>query len=337
MLESLLTPRSNARPSGENLEYDSGFTALMLAAQPGEERQVGKEIVAGEEPKYTDVAERALEVLSRSHDLRVAVVWARAALAIDGLQGLVGPVSYICGCLEQYWDSCHPELDADDDNDPTMRVNAVLGLATQGTILAGLRSLPLADSRTFGRVSLRDIQIAEGEITPPEGATTPDKATIAAAFKETSPDALRADLAAARQLLDDLAGINRVFDEQIPGYGPDLSPLMRMIKRILSKLAEAVGEPETPAVPVEDVPADVIAPAAFAVASVPGAINSIADARAAIDRIIAYYESNEPSSPVPIFLHRARRLIGADFMSIMKDMAPQGVESVMMLGGIEDE
>ena len=41
-------------------------------------------------------------------------------------------VKYIRFCLEEYWETCHPELDADDDDDPTMRVNAVLGLGFLG-------------------------------------------------------------------------------------------------------------------------------------------------------------------------------------------------------------
>ncbi len=39
---------------------------------------------------------------------------------------------------------------------------------------------------------------------------------------------------------------------------------------------------------------------------------------------MGYYARQEPSRPVPILLTRAKRLVGADFMTIMKDMAPQG-------------
>ena len=64
---------------------------------------------------------------------------------------------------------------------------------------------------------------------------------------------------------------------------------------------------------------------------------AIPDARAAIDRIIAFYAEHEPSSPLPILLHRARRLIGADFLTIMRDIAPDGVENIRSLGGIRDD
>ena len=332
MLESLLTPRSEPGPSGANLEYDSDFTALMLAAQPGEERQVGAEIVPAEDPNFPEVIDLALAVLTRAHDLRAAIPWAQAQLAVTGIDGLADPVHYIRRCLEDYWDTCHPQLDPDDDNDPTMRVNAVLGLAA-APLLATLRATPLTDSRTFGRLSLRDIMIADGEITAPPGSSVPDKAGVAAALKETRVETLRSRLAAARRVSDDLAAINSVFDTRIPGLGPDLGPLMRMMRRIAGKLAEAVGEPDAPTQAAQPDAIPGVVPQA---ASIPGAINTPEDARAALDRIITYYETHEPSSPVPVILHRARRLIGADFLSIIKDLAPYGLENVKLVGGIAD-
>jgi len=58
--------------------------------------------------------------------------------------------------------------------------------------------------------------------------------------------------------------------------------------------------------------------------------------RKALDRIIEYYAKHEPSSPLPILLHRARRLVGADFMTIIQDIAPGGLDNVRLIGGIED-
>ena len=69
----------------------------------------------------------------------------------------------------------------------------------------------------------------------------------------------------------------------------------------------------------------------------PGSIETAQDARNALDRVIDYFSRFEPSSPVPIILERAKRLVGADFMTIMKDMAPAGLDSVMMIGGISAE
>ena len=64
-LDDYWTDRSSAGPSGENLEYDPGYVALFLAAQPKEERQIGKEIIPGEDPNFKEVTEKALAVFDR--------------------------------------------------------------------------------------------------------------------------------------------------------------------------------------------------------------------------------------------------------------------------------
>lgn len=334
-LDDYSTERANGGPSGENLEYDPDFTALMLAAQPKEERQAGKEIIPGEDPDFKEVTEKALSVLARSHDLRVGLVLAQAQLALGGFDGLAGPVAYVRSCLEQFWDSCHPLLDADDDNDPTMRINAVAGLAG-ADMLRRLRLAPLTESPTFGRLGLRDVAIADGETPAPAGmANVPDKAKLAAAFMDTKPEVLKARMASVRALVEDATAIGAVFDAQTPGDGPSLDPLLRLLRRAAKVLAEAIGEPE---VVMEAQNADPAQPAAAVAApvAVPGAITSAADVRQTLDRLIDYYGKFEPSSPLPLLLHRARRLVGADFMTIMKDIAPAGVDSVKTISGPEE-
>ncbi len=71
--------------------------------------------------------------------------------------------------------------------------------------------------------------------------------------------------------------------------------------------------------------------------TLPGSIETAQDARTALDTVIAYFRRYEPSSPVPIILERAKRLVGADFMTIMKDLAPAGVDSVMLIGGLSED
>jgi type VI secretion system protein ImpA len=57
----------------------------------------------------------------------------------------------------------------------------------------------------------------------------------------------------------------------------------------------------------------------------------------ALDRIVDYYARHEPSSPIPILLTRAKRLVNADFLTIVRDMAPSGVENVNLIGGLSDD
>jgi type VI secretion system protein ImpA len=44
-----------------------------------------------------------------------------------------------------------------------------------------------------------------------------------------------------------------------------------------------------------------------------GAINSRADAIRALDAVAEYFRRHEPSSPIPLFVDRAKRLVAKDF------------------------
>lgn len=338
-LQALLASHGDDAPSGENLEYDMDFINLELAAAPGEERQAGDEILPAEDPDWADVKEKALAVMERSHDLRAAGYLAQAILHTDGFPGFAQVTAYIRGCVEDYWDSCHPQLDADDDNDPTARVNAMQALGAPEAVLRALRQAPLTESRGFGRFGLRELQYASGESQPPKNATVPDSGAISAAFQDSDPAILAERLAAARAALADTKAIDAKFSSEIPGGGPALDGLMKTLQQIIKALSDNVAAPE-----VEeegDAAGDVDAGTGSGGGGAPavsaggggGAINSSADVTRTLDRLLAYYERAEPSSPVPIILKRARKLVGADFMTIIKDLAPQGMDSVTMIGG----
>ncbi len=337
-LEALLAPRESNPPSGDNLEYEEVFVTMEIAARPVGERQAGEEILEAADPDHGDVAQKALAVMARSHDLRAGVVLATALLFTRGLPGFAEGTAYLRGCLERYWDSCHPLLDADDDDDPTMRINSLQALAAAEPVLRGLRRAPLSESRAFGQVTLRDILIASGQITLSEGqAPKLDSAAIAAAFRDTAAETLDAVFAGARASLENLQAIERVFSERTPGRGPQLAEPTRLLQQIVQHLAAATGEAVTPAGASDAEPEAAAAAPVAAAAAASGQIASPADVRRLIDAIIAYYHRNEPSSPVPLILERAKRLVGADFLAIMKDMAPQGVDNVKQIGGLRDE
>ncbi len=332
-LESLLKTHGDEHPSGENLEYEPEFTDMELAAQPGEERQAGDKIIAAEDPDYRDVVKKAEAIMAKSHDLRAAVFFAEATLRTNGLTGFSDATAYLLGCLERYWDTCHPQLDKDDDNDPTMRINSVQNLAGNATVLRGLRRAPLTDSKSFGKLSFRDISISEGSITAPEGAESiPDGAAISAAFQDTDDELLDGLLTALKSAAENVAKIDEIFDEKTPGRGPDLSDLIKLMAQMVKQLANATGA-EVENTAGADEPGETAAPVSSGGV---GGINSPSDVSNALDRIMAYYQRSEPSSPVPLLLKRAKRLVNADFMAIMMDMAPGGVQNVNLIGGIED-
>ncbi len=335
-VEALLLEFEGDSACGDDLEYDPDFIELETVSKPKEEQQVGDSVLAGEEVDFTKVGALALGILERSKDLRAAVFLAEASLQTDGFVPFERVLAYIHGAVERYWQCVYPQLDADDDDDPIMRVNAISGLADPDTLLRAVRRAPLTDSRAMGRFSLRDISIADGEISPAEGESPIDHATISAAFQDTDRDTMVAIRTAIGDARDHVKAITAIFDDKVGALGPDLSTLDKALYKAQNAIASVLGgdvaaeEQET----VDD--AGSPAPATQA-APVSGAINSRDDVTRMIDKICEYYARAEPSSPVPVLLERARRLVAADFMTIMKDMASDGMSQVRTIGGIEEE
>ena len=338
-LEHLMQSLGEDAPCGEDLEYDSAFTELMLANQPTEERVIGDSVIAAEDPDFDIVVELATGLLGRTRDIRVAVVLAHAALRTGGLPAFEKVLAYMRGSLVEFWDCVHPQLDSDDDNDPTMRVNAVLGLTDGESLLRALRLAPLTDSRGLGRFCLRDMLVAAGEISASEeDETTPDQQLIFAAFQDSSTEHLDAVRDAVSASIEHVTEMSAVFDERVGAAGPDLDPLAKVLRDIQSRLPEAEDANSDEA--AEDLGDDQDAPQQVLEArhpGAPGSIESPADVQAAIDGILDYYARREPSSPLPLLLQRAQRLVSADFVTIMKDMAPQGMDNVALIGGLQQE
>jgi len=339
-VESLLLEFEGDSACGEDLEYDPDFIELESISKPKEEQQVGDSVLAGEEVDFPRVGRMALGILERSKDLRAAVFLGEACLYTDGFIGFERVLAYIHGAVERYWECVHPQLDEDDDNDPTMRVNTMRGLVGNDTVLRAAKRAALTDSRAMGRFSLRDISIADGEISPAEGESHIEHATISAAFQDTDPEqmtAIREAIAAARE---HVKGITAIFDDKVGSYGPDLAELDKVLFKAQNAIGNVLGgdAPADAAAPETDGETGVgsSGPAANA-APISGAVNSRDDVTRMIDKICEYYARHEPSSPVPILMQRARRLVAADFVTIMKDMASDGMGQVRTIGGLEDE
>ena len=340
----LLEPIDDDAPSGENLEYEMIFTEMELASQYGEERQMGDSVMVAEDPDFGDLASKAMAVVEKSHDLRAAVFLAEAAVHTDGLPAFAEAVELVHGYLERYWETCHPQLD-EDDGDPTMRVNAVQGLADGHRMLRSLRRAALTDSRAFGRIALRDIEVAEGRAEPAPGSEVRDTAAVNAAFKDTPPETLEAFAAAIEEARTRIKAIDGIFSDQAPGQGPQLDKLSEMLRTMAGAIAK-YGEIGTASgadaadggEPAVEALGDAgPGPTGGAPAAVGGPIRSPDDVVRTLDEVIDYYHKREPSSPVPILLGRAKRLVNADFVTIIKDMAGEGMEEVRRVGGLPQE
>jgi len=339
-LPLLLAAVSANSPCGEDLEYDAQFLQLERDAQGKPERSMGDSIQPAEPPAWRVIEQSSTALLQRSKDLRITHFLTQSSLALEGFSGLRDALELIHQLLQQYWGELYPLLDADDDNDPTVRVNALSGLACETNVRL-LRESVLTRSRAFGTVTLRAALNASGLLSFADESLSPDE--LSGALRDTDPDELQAVRNAITEARTTLDAIERYVSEQVgSAQGVDLSALRQPLKLALQVLAEYAPGGAAPASDSSDSSDE---DAGYASAEAPavaaprasGEIGNRDDVLRSLDRILAYYTRHEPSSPLPVLLNRAKNLVHADFEAIVRNLIPDGMSQFENLRGPEGE
>jgi type VI secretion system protein ImpA len=336
-LDTLLAPVSEDSPCGPDLDGDPEFVALALLARATPERMVrvrdpdnGREVdkvIEGREADHGAVLAAAQALLAKSRDLRVAMLVLPAATRVAGLAGYAETVRLVLGLCQRHWGSVHPRLDPEDALDPTMRINIVTACADPTLGLPALRAAPLAEARSVGRFTLRDLELAAREPGAPEGQAGASRELLIAACREGDPEQMALRLAQARAALEDLAALETLFQQQA-GRMPELAPARRLLQQVVALYrAAASAAPDTAA---SAGPAAQAAPAPAA-GAVPA---SRAEARRLLAAACDYLERDEPAHPAPLLVRRAIRLLDMKFLDIMRDLTPEAVAELERLGGL---
>ncbi len=354
---ALLLPLPSGSPSGSpagslggpELEYSPRYLEAARALEGSPEVQYGETHIAAVEPDWKRVKAVTLELLAGSRDLRLAVWLTRALVALHGVAAVADGLALIEGLLTRCWDELHPQLDADDEFDPTARINILLSLDDKAAFVRDLRWAPLMVSERHGRVRMHDIEHAADErdasgangangpnsASGPSGVSGPtlEAAAIDAAFADASLDDVSAlDDAIARAVVS-LAQIDaRMFERIGARRWGSLSALEQVLQRarraVSAQLARHPASIERTAAAAE-----AVAPHDVEASGGSGRIAGRDDVVRTLERLCAYYAAAEPSSPVPILLQRARRLVGMDFAALVADMTPAGVDEVKHWAG----
>lgn len=338
------------QPTGPSLEFDSDFTELERLAQGKPEQQFGSTIVPAEEPDWKAIIAGATALAARSHDLRVMAHLGVARLNRDGMVGYAETLATVRQMLRQRWADLHPQLDPEDDNDPITRANSLLLLSQPARVLRVLRSMPLAKSPRAGTVNWRDIAIANGTLTAPAEVTKMTEAVIAGVFRDSDPGAVQAMREAIASASSSAVDIPAAFDESAGhGTGPDYAELVRLLRDIgqmIERYAPASASAPSDSVPdaeagdgddgmaavIPKPPGEERAKPIMSIQTMDPPSNR-ADALRLLDLVVEFYQRNEPSSPLPLLIGRARRLAEMDFMDILRDLAPDGVTQAERIAG----
>ena len=338
----LLLPIDEDKPCGENLRSSELFFEMMDAKGGGERQSFsGDGTGAGEkdDSDWKSVKKSAIRLLNDTHDLEIATLLTSTLLHTDGFSGLASGLQLIRKLLEQYWDCVYPELDMDYPDEPGEqafeRINtlAVLG-ATQFKL--SIRKHPVISHNVLGQFSLNDIQIAHSE-KPPEDAHKPEH--IEGAFIEVGQDAIKEIRDFIKTSIIESEMIENIFKEKAGSVDyPDLSGLHSTLREIQHILTDKIQGEEPEETGSEEGDMTQATAGNSTQDSAPkfnaGQINNREDVVTAIDKICEYYQKNEPGSPIPLLLERAKRLVDKEFLEILEDLSPDGVNQAQNIFGV---
>jgi type VI secretion system protein ImpA len=347
-IDALSRPVDDNEPAGPDLEYSSVAELDRFAAgTPGTIDPSTQELVGAEEPNWRKVAETATELLGKTKDLRVAAWLTRAELANRSLPGLADGLKLIATLVETFWETLYPPLDRDEGNDPIERLNVLANLSpdpgssSAEALLRTLRGTAIVESREVGRFTVRDLDYVLGRMSPPAGQTAPAAGLLAAAWKTGDPAANQQKRDGIAIGLASIQAIVKLFADH-SGERPNLDLLQQTFRRVgefytaQDALAAAEAAAESGS---EEGDADEVGGSVGSGGKPPrsSGLASRADAVRILQQVATFLRKSEPSSPAPMFVDRAIKLLQMDFNAIVNELMPDSRDRIEMLGGISLE
>jgi type VI secretion system protein ImpA len=315
-------------PCGEDLE-DTQLLASFDAY-----RLFGQMAPPPDTTDWREIRDAAFEALGQSHDLRLLSHLAAASLRTEGLQRFCDVLQVASRWFSDFPDQLFPRV----DEDAILRKNALNGFSDRMAMVDAVRRQPFVSNPQLGAFALRHFEIASGKLAPSEAdGEPPNEAHLNAALAAADTEQLTA---METSLAEGIAALKQIDSAMRDAHGtegaPDFDPLIAPLEQVRKLLAEQLGTRAADAAAAVAEGAAEGEPGAAAVIGV-GSIRSRDDAVRALDAVAAFFRKNEPSSPVPLFVERAKRLVAKDFLEVLADMAPDGLDQAKRVGGVRDD
>lgn len=315
-LEKLLAAVSEEDPAGPDLAYDPERQEIEQAFESS---------AAGGDDSPEAVDWRRIIGLIEAQSARTKDVWLAIYLCRAGARsGQIALVEtgahYLAGLFDQYWETLNPKLD---EYGFQGRKGPCESLTRVSEFLGPLRRAPLLEHPRLGRFSGGDFERFRAGAEAEEGY-----GQFRAVLQETPDEALQEIAGRIGRIATALRAVDATLTAKAHGdtgvnFATTYATLTEMQRAVLSfTTAPAEETSDEGAAEASD-----NAPQAAAGAGRgTGRVESREDVLRALDLINDYYRRKEPTSPVPLVLQRARDWVTADFMSVLADIAPDGVD-----------
>ncbi len=322
-IEALLAPVSEADPAGPDLAYDPQRHEIEQAFDASVSIDTNGQSAPDADIDWRRIVSAIAEQSARTKDIWLAVYLCRAGARWGRLDIVETGARYLIGLIETFWAEAHPRLE---DYGVEGRTGACDTLASFSGFTGPLRAILLVEHPRHGRFSGEDVQRFQhgGEAEAGYGA-------FRAAIED---EAGVARLAGAVEALETIEALFRRVDAALAehagvGAGTSFAPVYLALSEIRDAARSFLPVAEQEA--LADDAGKEGTDAATGERRVSGAVRSREDVARVIDLAIDYYRRNEPHSPVPLLLGRARAWIHRDFMEVLEDIAPNSVGDVRQL------
>lgn len=328
-LTTFLEPISADHPCGADLE-DTQLLASFDAY-----RLFGQTAPLSDETDWREIRDRAVEAIGSSKDFRLLTHLSSALLRAEGFAAFIDTLKLASHWLVTWPAEVFPRV----DEDAILRRNALNGFADRMAIIDGLRRAPLIVHRQLGPLSIRDIEFATNQIAPVEGESASiDASQLQAHLSATDVEALNALSGQLNDAIQSLASIEEAMRsaggvQAAPDFGNLSAPLTRTLRLVTDHLgtrapaADAASEGQS----------ESASAGGAAVGVAVGGIRSREDAIRVLDAVAEFFRANEPSSPIPLLIARAKRLVGKDFLAMLEELAPDALHQAKAASGVRDD
>jgi type VI secretion system protein ImpA len=327
----LLEAIATEHPCGESLE-----DTQLLASFDGY-GLFGRTVALSPDIDWRAIRDQSLEALARSKDFRLLAHLACALLRTDGFPAFVQTLAVAARWLEQWGEEVFPRL----DEDAILRRSALNGFADRMAAVDGVRRASILTHPQLGSICIRDIEIATGQLVLPEGESgAVSEEQLEGMFAATAVEGLQELHARLAEAVSSLKSIEQAMQSRSGSQAaPDFGTLSVLLARTLKRVTDHLATRPVAAANSDSVPAGGTAAATTGEVASPmavGAVRNRQDATRALDAVSDFFRTNEPSSPIPLLLERAKRLVAKDFLEILADLAPEALGPAKAASGVRD-
>lgn len=318
-IDFLLAPVSPELPCGPNPEdYDSDKALYEAFSQLRAKLDGEMKNGVKQPPRWPDIQKEALQLAAGTKHLHLAVILADCGLTLEGLAGFCDGLRLIREWCESFWDHLYPH---------EMR-HALVDSLSYPRFLTKPRRITLAKG-PGGSFSFEDYEKALEDERGDDSEAANQARLVLGTFRTTAREQHATNLVKIEEALGHAKTIEAIFEEKNsdePANLMDLRDLLNRMADSIRPLADATvaGASESGGFEIQHRAGGTVG--AFAVA-----IGSRAHAGEQLENIAQYFETNEPSSPLPYLLRRARRCIGMTFLDLVDELAPDKGHALQVL------